>query len=93
MTNLLGLKVKLARPVDQQKPCCRNLAIVGEGKGPHAGALRCADCGQHRGWISKSTAAWLSNVVNRFGAPAIITVRTTALTETEEELTQNTNLN
>ena len=66
---LIGLRVKLDRPVDREKPCCRNICIIGAGKGPHAHALHCSDCGQHRGWISKSTATWIEQVVTRFGAP------------------------
>jgi len=66
---LVGLKVKLDRPVDRDHPCCNNICVIGPGKGPHAGALNCADCGQHRRWISKPTAAWLEHVVTRFGAP------------------------
>ena len=68
--NLVGLKVKLDRPVDRERPCCRNVCIIGAGKEPHAGELRCADCGQHRGWLSKTTAQWIEHVVSRFGAPA-----------------------
>jgi hypothetical protein len=91
MTNLVGLQVKLARLIDQQKPCCRNLAIIGEGKGPHAGALHCADCGQHRGWLSKTTAAWIESIINRFGAPTTpIVVRPSSL---EQEEAHDTNIN
>jgi hypothetical protein len=93
MTNLLGLQVKLARTIDQQRPCCRNLAVISEGKGPHAGALRCVDCGQHRGWLSKSTAAWITNIINRFGAPTTpIVVRPSSLDQ-EEAPDQHTNTN
>jgi hypothetical protein len=69
MPTLIGLKVKLDRPVDREHPCCRNVCVIGAGKGPHAGELRCADCGQHRGWISKPTAQWIESVMARFGAP------------------------
>src|SRR5258707_994546 len=65
---LIGLKVKLDRPVDRERPCCNNVCTIGAGKGPHAGELRCADCGQHRGWLSKNTAQWIEHVVTRFGA-------------------------
>jgi hypothetical protein len=74
---LVGLKVKLDRPVDRERPCCNNICIIGPGKGPHAGELRCADCGRHRGWLTKPTAAWIEQVVTRFGAPTTpIIVRT-----------------
>jgi hypothetical protein len=66
---LVGLKVKLDRPVDHERPCCCNICTIGAGRGPHAGELICADCGQHRGWLSKSTAHWIETVVARFGAP------------------------
>jgi hypothetical protein len=66
---IIGLKVKLDRPVDRERPCCNNVCIIGAGKGPHAGVLHCADCGQPRGWLSKSTAQWIEHVVTRFGAP------------------------
>ena len=66
---IVGLKVKLDRPVDRDQPCCNNVCIIDAGKGPHAGAFYCADCGQHRGWLSKFTAQWIEHVVTRFGAP------------------------
>jgi len=72
---LIGLKVKLDRPGDRERPCCNNVCTIGAGKGPHAGELICSYCGQHRGWLSKQTAAWIESVVTRFGAPVIITVR------------------
>jgi uncharacterized protein YbaR (Trm112 family) len=59
MSALVGLKVKLDRPVDREQPCCNNVCIIDAGEEPHAGALYCADCGQHRGWLSKPTAASL----------------------------------
>jgi hypothetical protein len=63
----------------------------GEGKGPHAGALHCADCGQHRGWLSKTTAAWIESIINRFGAPTTpIVVRPSSL---EHEEAHDTNIN
>ena len=93
ISNLVGLRVKLDRPVDREKPCCRNFAIIGEGKGPHAGALRCADCGQHRGWVSKTTAAWIESVISRFSAPTTaIVVRPSSLDQ-EEAPDQRTNTN
>jgi hypothetical protein len=66
---LVGLKIRLDRPVDREHPCCRNVCTIGAGRGPHPGELICTDCGQHRGWLSKSTAQWISTVVARFGTP------------------------
>jgi hypothetical protein len=68
-TTLINLKVKLDRPVDRERPCCRNVCTIGPARGPHAGELRCVDCCQHRGWLSKPTAQWIEHVVTRFGAP------------------------
>ena len=66
---LIGLKVKLDRPADRERPCCNNICTIGPARGPHAGELTCADCGQHRGWLSKGTAKWIAAVVAKFGAP------------------------
>ena len=55
--------------IDRERPCCRNVCVINEGKPPHAGRLQCADCDRFRGWLSKSTAQWIEHVVTRFGAP------------------------
>jgi len=81
---LIGLRVKLDRPVDREKPCCLNICIIGDARGPHAGELICANCGQHRGWLSKTTAAWIENVITRFGAPTTPIVVRKAHTYEEE---------
>jgi len=88
---LIGLKVKLDRPVDRERPCCRNISIIGAGKGPHAGELHCADCGQHRGWLSKPTAQWIVHVVTRLGAPTTPIVVRKAHTFEEEAPPTETN--
>jgi hypothetical protein len=72
------------RPVDRDRPCCRNICRIGAAKGPHAGELLCADCDQHRGWISKSTAHWIESVISRFGAPTTPIVVRKAHTYEEE---------
>jgi hypothetical protein len=69
MNKLTGLKIKLDRPVDRERPCCLNVCTIGAAREPHVGELTCANCGQHRGWLSKSTAQWIGEVVARFGAP------------------------
>jgi hypothetical protein len=66
---LIGLRVKLDRPVDRERPCCRNVCTIGPARGPHAGELTCADCHQHRGWLSRPAAKWIESVITRFGAP------------------------
>jgi hypothetical protein len=89
---LIGLKIKLDRPIDCDRPCCRNICIIAAGKGPHAGELHCADCGQHRGWLSKPTAHWIEHIATRFGAPTTpIVVRPSTIAESEETPDTNTN--
>jgi len=88
---IIGLKVKMTRPIDHDKPCCRNVCVIGPGKGPHAGELVCADCGQHRGWLSKSTARWIENVITKFGAPTTPIVVRKVHTFEEEAPHTNTN--
>ena len=61
-----------------------NICIIGDARGPHAGELICANCGQHRGWLSKTTAAWIENVITRFGAPTTPIVVRKAHTFEEE---------
>jgi hypothetical protein len=35
-----------------EMPCCdTDIAVLGAGKGPHAGELRCQNCGRHRRWM------------------------------------------
>jgi hypothetical protein len=86
---LAGLRVKMDRPIDRDRPCCRNVCTIGPGKRPHAGELICADCGQHRGWISKTTAHWIESVMSRFGAPTTPIVVRRSHTKEEEAPTQN----
>jgi hypothetical protein len=81
---LLGLKVRLDRPVDRERPCCRNVCVIGAARGSHAGELVCTGCGQHRGWLSKPTAQWIEHVVTRFGAPTTPIVVRKAHTFEEE---------
>jgi hypothetical protein len=81
---LIGLKVKLDRPIDRERPCCLNICTIGAARGPHAGELRCASCGQHRGWLSKSTAQWIEHVATRFGAPTTLIIMRMSSTERRE---------
>jgi hypothetical protein len=64
---LFGMQVRIER----QKACCASpdVAIIGHSRGPHFAELKCVACGQHRGWLSKSTAQWIETVINKFGAP------------------------
>jgi hypothetical protein len=93
--DLVGLEIKLNRPVDRERPCCRNVCTIGAARGPHAGELICTDCGQRRGWLSQSTAQWIREVVARFGAPRtpIIIRASSFYHQEEEEPHPNTNSN
>jgi hypothetical protein len=68
-TPLVGLRIRMDRPADRNRPCCRNFCTIGPAKETHAGELICADCGQHRGWISNATAHWIESLIVRFGRP------------------------
>jgi hypothetical protein len=83
-TKLAGLQVKLDRPIDRERPCCNNICIIRPGKEPHAAELRCAGCGQHRGWLSKPTARWIEHVFTRFGAPVTPVIVWQSTLEQEE---------
>jgi hypothetical protein len=87
--NLVGLKIKLDRPVDRDRPCCRNICIISAGKRTPRLTLNCVDCGQQRGWLSNSTAQWIEHVMARFGAPITpIVVRKSQIYEEEAPPTQ-----
>jgi hypothetical protein len=88
---LVGLQVRLARPIDLERPCCCNICTIFPGKAQHAGELRCTDCGQHRGWLSKPTAQWIAAVVAKFGAPTTPIVMRKAHTYQEEAPGTDTN--
>jgi hypothetical protein len=62
--SLVGLRVRLDRPVDRERPCCRNICTIG-----HDNEITCADCGQRRGRFSPLTARLIESVAARFGAP------------------------
>jgi hypothetical protein len=66
----IGMTVRLDRDIDRLKPCHANIAIIHPGKGGHAGELRCATCGRHRGWASKAMIDFITETARRFGAPA-----------------------
>jgi hypothetical protein len=66
-TLLIGLTVEIASGGCPQ--CGGKLAVIREGKGPHAAQLTCLACNHHRGWVSKSTAKRITEVVEKFGMP------------------------
>jgi hypothetical protein len=51
---------------------CRCSAVevtIGAGSGPHVAALHCADCGAHRGWLSRETHNFIAETVSLCGRP------------------------
>jgi uncharacterized protein (DUF736 family) len=64
--------VRLARDIDREKSCHDNVTIVHPGKSQRE--LRCATCGVHRGWLSKSEHKFLLETAARFGAPSEPTI-------------------
>jgi hypothetical protein len=62
---LLDLAVRLP---DKCK-CGSAVALIGAGKGPHQAELCCRDCNAHRGWLSRETHGFLTEIVNKFGCP------------------------
>jgi hypothetical protein len=89
-TPLVGLRVKLDRSADRDRPCCRNLCTLTPRKGSHAAGLLCVDRGQHRGWLSNTTAHWIENVIERFGAPTTPIVVRKSQNNAEEAPTEQT---
>jgi hypothetical protein len=65
-----GTKVKLDRDSDRERPCHDNVVVLRPTSTMHAGELRCAHCGAHRGWASKALIDFVNHTVQRFGAPA-----------------------
>lgn len=62
---LIGLIVTLP---DRCK-CGTHEAIVGPGAGPHLASLRCGACEAHRGWMSATSHAFLTETIKQFGRP------------------------
>jgi hypothetical protein len=63
---LVGLRVE----VPTGKCCDGAVAEIHPGRGPHVYELRCSSCGGHRGWLSRSAAAWLRDLIARYGWPS-----------------------
>ena len=66
---IVGMTVQLDRETDRCSTCCNNLAVVEPKAGPHAHPLRCAICGEHRGWLPIAAARFISQTVRTFGVP------------------------
>ena len=60
---LVGLAIIMPTPCPR---CHGTAATIGAGRGPHAASLMCA-CGQHLGWMSKQSHAFIAETVRQFG--------------------------
>jgi hypothetical protein len=64
---LIGMKVQLPRPC----PSCDNaFGVIGSSGGPYGNRIDCIQCGSWRHWLSKSEAAFITAVSEKFGMPA-----------------------
>ena len=65
--NLVGLVIQLDRGCAR----CGNstLVIASPGAGPHAASLACTRCHRNGGWLQKEAAAFVAEVVKKFGRP------------------------
>jgi hypothetical protein len=81
MSALLGLPIRLERTIDGPcAECGETAVIIGSSAGPHAASLRCKRCDRHRGWLPKTVADFLTDIVVRFGRPTEpITIRNSEL--------------
>jgi hypothetical protein len=64
---LIGRLIRLDRRMDRERPCHANVAEICPGVGPHAYALRCCGCGQHRGWLPKRVASFFLECITVSG--------------------------
>jgi len=70
MATLGGLSIWLERRVEAPCTACGKTAVIcGPSSGPHPASLRCAGCGAHRGWLSKTTGEFLHAAIAKFGWP------------------------
>jgi hypothetical protein len=63
---LIGLVVELQDPCK----CGAFVVVVGPGKGPHLGSLRCSACDGHRGWLARQTRNFISESIKQSGRSA-----------------------
>jgi hypothetical protein len=63
---LIGIAVQVERPC---RHCGSTITVIVEGKGPHAAALECANCGAFRQWLARECCVFLAEVITRYGRP------------------------
>src|SRR5262245_21678214 len=63
-------RVRLARQIDQVRPCHDNLATIHpRATGLHAAELRCATCAKFRGWMPRQALEFVDELTKKYGAP------------------------
>jgi hypothetical protein len=70
-TPLLGLRIRLKRPIDVPCGACgETIVVIGKSTGSHAASLHCASCERHRGWLPKALTEFLIEMIHLFGPPS-----------------------
>jgi hypothetical protein len=49
---LVGLRIRLQRRTDKDRPCCQSVGVLIQGCGQHAYGIVCEGCGSRRSWLS-----------------------------------------
>ncbi len=62
---LTGTRLHLPSPCH----CGSSIVIVGSSAGPHSASIRCAECNQHRGWLSRAEHDRISAIVGKSTEP------------------------
>jgi hypothetical protein len=65
----IGLRVQIDRDIDRLQPCHNNICEIAAGRGPHGHALLCEVCGRFRGWLPKTAAVFLTEIIRVCGVP------------------------
>jgi hypothetical protein len=65
--DLVGIQIAPGHLI--HTPQCGDIRIIGHGKGPHVGELRCACCCRFCGWLSKDAACWIESWIAIHGQP------------------------
>ncbi len=64
-----GLIAGLAVHLDRHCGCGATIAVIVQGKGPHAAALECPKCCRFRQWVPRAVFQFLVELVARCGRP------------------------
>jgi hypothetical protein len=64
-TGLSGVQLRLPSPCN----CGSGIVTIGSSKAMHNAAIRCSECGVHRGWLSRAEVEHLAAIVGESGRP------------------------